>query len=171
MDTSTRGGGQVCRTEMLGKWKWNGMIVTIVRFLPNSSWPTPPICLVAGFQSSFALPNFMYSMFNYFPTFIRSNCFSRVDPHVVFKPYVQVEESVVGLLSSPFPTSLLLSLPSDLFVYLCLYVPPASSHSLIVASHTVYTVASLCEDELLYFFGARTAGKACSMVRFVACEG
>ena len=50
----------------------------------------------------------MYSMFSYFPTFIRLNRFSRVDPHVVFEPYVQVEESVVGLLSSPLPRSLLL---------------------------------------------------------------
>ena len=32
--------GQVCRTEMLGKWKWrtrNGMMVTIVRFLSSRS--------------------------------------------------------------------------------------------------------------------------------------
>ena len=158
---------------MLGKWKRrrNAMMVTIVRFLPNSSWPTPPICLVARFQSSSVLPNFMYSMFSYFPTFIHLNCFSRVDPHVVFKPYVQVEESVVQLLSSTFPTSLLLSLPSDLFVYLCLYVPPASSRSLIVVSHTVYTVAGPREDEPPDFSGARTAGEACGMVRFVACEG
>jgi len=63
-----------------------------------------------------------------------------------------------------------LSLLLSLFLLLCFCVPPASSHSLIVASHAVYTLASLCEDKLLYLSGTGTAGKACGMVRFVACE-
>lgn len=62
------------------------------------------------------------------------------------------------------------SLLLSLFLLLCLCVPPASSHSLIVASHAVYALAGLCEDKLLYLSGAGTAGKACGMVRFVACE-
>lgn len=52
----------------------------------------------------------------------------------------------------------------SLFLLLCLCVPPASSNSLIVASHTIYPLAGLREDELLYLSGAGTAGKACGMV-------
>ena len=53
---------------------------------------------------------------------------------------------------------------------LCLCVPPASSHSLIVASHAVNAVACLREDELIYLSGTGTAGKTCSMIRRVLCE-
>ena len=58
----------------------------------------------------------------------------------------------------------------SLFLLLCLCVPPASSHSLIVASHAIYALACLREDELLYLSGTGTAGKARGMVRFVPCE-
>ena len=39
----------------------------------------------------------MYSTFSCFPTLVRLYCFSRVDPHVVCKALLQVEETVVGL--------------------------------------------------------------------------